>query len=1098
MQSNGGRRSRINIHLAAGAAALALAAIGSGTAVAAPMQDQGSTAVRVDIPRGDLAKSLTQLGRQARVQIAFLPDRVRGRRAKALRGSYTVEQALEQLLAGTGLRYQKSPGGAYIVGGPTAEAMEKIRDKLEDISAADGRGADGKAEVPEILVVGQRNWTLNLDIPRTADDAKPYVVFTHDELARSGTTGLDEFFRNYLGANNTGSTSTQIGTTKSQSFINLRGLGSANTLILVDGRRYAQANTGDGTFSQASVNGIPFDAIERIEVLASSAAGIYGSNAVGGVINIIMRRNYHGLEATAYYGNTSRIDASEKRLSLNGSFPLEHGKTRLSFSTSWQKTRGLYEGERDFIERGRAQLFANSPSYLNTIVNPVEGATPNIVSADGSTLVLKPQYGGASLGSRITYLPAGYRSLAQDGVAALIANAGKQNLDISPTPTFGPAGDGALAPLLTPTQSFNASLTLKRDFNKWLSLYGEFGWSRYETTSLETLAGGNYTIDRTSTANPFNNDIIISLPIADTNRRQQSVSTNLRALAGAIVKLPFDWQAALDLTWNWNRYAGSDGLPAFDQATVDGIASGTISLLRDVNVNPIQFGYLDGPSTGLITPSRSYSRSYTLKLAGPTPWLRLWGGKPIVTLLLEQDKQTQGEYTSYLNTATNSSISFTPERSQRTDSVYGEVRLPIIGKDNNVPLIRELELEVAGRYDRYVGVGSNKTQNCFPGTPTQFMAPLPASAYDAPCPQAGPGPIFATTRNSSTNPNVALRWAVTRDIAFRGSYSTGYLPPSLDSVVSVDAGIPGSFLAGKTIVNVTDPKRGNEAIGQSLFGVLRILPALTGGNPNVDPQTSTSWSFGTILTPRFVPGLRVSIDWSKITQNNLYYQPGTILGNGNIPGGQQAFNDFLEAHPERFTRSTDPSTFGSFGVGPITFADITTANLSMARSESIDFAGSYDTNLWGGHLSLQGAATWLRDLTIQTTPSATPFKAAGVVDNSFLGGLGVAGGVAWKGNGSIIYSTERWSLGARGRYIGPYWLNTSHAVVPLQGSAKIGSQTYFDLFGTFKITPKTELRAGVNNIFDRSPPINTTTTLFYSLFGDPRRANFYLSINRKF
>lgn len=189
MQGNGGRRGRINLHLAAGAAALAFAAAGGGMAVAAPLQEQDGGAVRVDIERGDLAKSLTQLGRQARVQIVFLPDRVRGRRAKALRGSYTVEQALEQLLSGSGLRYQKTPGGAYVVGGPTVEAMEKARDIVQDMDAANGIGANGKADVPEILVVGRRNWTLNLDIPRTADDAQPYVVYTHDELARSGTAG---------------------------------------------------------------------------------------------------------------------------------------------------------------------------------------------------------------------------------------------------------------------------------------------------------------------------------------------------------------------------------------------------------------------------------------------------------------------------------------------------------------------------------------------------------------------------------------------------------------------------------------------------------------------------------------------------------------------------------------------------------------------------------------------------------------------------------------------------------------------------------------------------------------------------------------------
>jgi len=103
-----------------------------------------------------------------------------------------------------------------------------------------------------------------------------------------------------------------------------------------------------------------------------------------------------------------------------------------------------------------------------------------------------------------------------------------------------------------------------------------------------------------------------------------------------------------------------------------------------------------------------------------------------------------------------------------------------------------------------------------------------------------------------------------------------------------------------------------------------------------------------------------------------------------------------------------------------------------------------------------------------------------------------------KGNGSIVYSTDRWSLGINGRYVGPYWLNDDRSVNSLQGSAKIKSQAYFDVFGSFKIFKKTELSAGVNNVFDRSPPIIAATSTFYSFFGDPRRANFYLSINQKF
>ena len=106
MQADNQRRARFRGKLAFGAAVLALATIDGGIAIAAPAPAQGEPTINVDIPQGNLPKSLTQLGRQAKVQIVFLPDRVRGRRAKALRGTFTVEQALDRLLDGSGLLYQ--------------------------------------------------------------------------------------------------------------------------------------------------------------------------------------------------------------------------------------------------------------------------------------------------------------------------------------------------------------------------------------------------------------------------------------------------------------------------------------------------------------------------------------------------------------------------------------------------------------------------------------------------------------------------------------------------------------------------------------------------------------------------------------------------------------------------------------------------------------------------------------------------------------------------------------------------------------------------------------------------------------------------------
>jgi outer membrane receptor protein involved in Fe transport len=1106
-------RTKVNhntkVMLMAACAALALVPVAA--------EARETARVSYDISAQDLGSALTELARQSNREIYFSADLTRGKRARRLSGKMSFEAALQRLLEGSDLHYRVNSTGSVVIeaGELSAKQLKQVRTKVEEVQAERGRDADGRATLPDILVTGKRNWNLNLDIKRTADDAQPYVVFTRKQIQQSGSVTLEDFLRNNLTSNTTAANSDQV--KNSQSSVSLRGLGVGNTLILVDGRRYAQANLGSGTLTQTSINGIPLDAIDRIEILASSASGIYGSSAVGGVINIIMRRDYHGLEATAYYGNSSRFDSGQKRLTVSGSFPLEGGRTRVSFNASYQQTDGLYEGDRDYIARGRALTLSVNPNYANQFLNPIIGATPNIMnnSTDPVTriplpLKLKPAYGGTTLSGNTTFVPVGYRGIALDGVAALVANAGKQNLDLGPTVAGGSFGNGALSTLIMPTKNYAASVTVRRDFTKWLNVYAQFDYTRYENKLLLNAAANVYTLPASSADNPFTTSIKISLPVKDGNVLTVTPSTTKRALAGAIIKLPYTWQVAVDLTWNWTGFRTVKALAPFDKATLTGLQTGTLSVVKDINQFPVPFSYLDNPAGGTLRPSGGTSRSYTLKLAGPLPWLRLWGGKPITTVQLERDTQTQGDYVAYTNGATagSSTISYTPSRSQRIDSAYGEVRFPIIGKDNKVPLIRELELQLAGRYDHYTEVGANTSLRCYPALGTSLPGPLPDDAFDLPCPQPGATkPVFATTRNSSFNKTVALRWEVSRDLTFRGSYSTGYTPPILTQLIQdTSAAQPlyvGTLLLGTgAIVNATDPKRGNEPIGQLDLGGfgLRLIPVTQGGNVNVDPQTSKSWTVGTILTPRFLPGLRLSVDWTKIVQRNVYFSPASLLQSGGTPSPvlQKALEDFMAAHPERFTRDTNPATFGSFGLGPITAIDVSTANFSLFRTEAVDFAASYDVKLGKGTLSFQGAASWLRDLTQQQQPSSTPQNYAGVIDTFFSSSTSGVGGVSWKANGSIVYSSLRWSLGVNGRYFGPYWLALNHSVNPLQGSARIRAQAYFDVFGSYLINSKTQVRAGVNNVLDRSPNINASAGGFYSYFGDPRRANFYLSVNRKF
>lgn len=290
-----------------------VAAIVSPVAVAAQEQ-------RISIPPGTLQAALDRLARQSGVQIIFRPADVRGRKTGGAKGARSVEQALQQLLAGTGLALEKDGTGAFAVTGGNAPA---------------GVPADFDPAIPEILVTANRS--QNVDIKRTQDDTQPYIVLSSEDIESSQATDVTDFLRKRLPMSTSAMTRPISDNTLSRfpeisPQIDLRGLGSNQTLILIDGRRAPRALKGGANFTQADIGNIPLSSIERIEILPSTAGAIYGGNAVGGVINIIRKRDYSGIDATVGYDGTFRGGGELFRAELNGGFALEGGRTRVSLA----------------------------------------------------------------------------------------------------------------------------------------------------------------------------------------------------------------------------------------------------------------------------------------------------------------------------------------------------------------------------------------------------------------------------------------------------------------------------------------------------------------------------------------------------------------------------------------------------------------------------------------------------------------------------------------------------------------------------------------------------------------------------------------------
>lgn len=304
-----------------GAAAVAF------TISAAAAQAQAPAEADYALPAQALARSLRAVAVRSGVSVIAPSELVAGRRAPPLRGRYGPREAVAALLQGSGLR-------ATLVG----EALV-VQRAGEPASAQSASGSPNDAD--PIVVTG-----TNL---RGAQPASPLIVLRREDIEASGTNSVEQLMgklpQNAQGGVNrenfrvvgTGADPTEHG-----AGLNLRGLGQRATLVLINGRRVAPSNGG----SFVDVSLIPLAAIERVEILTDGASAIYGSDAVGGVVNFILRDDFQGLEAQLLAG--SAADADGDVLQAGATAGAGWGAGRLMLSYEYRAEDPILARDRDF------------------------------------------------------------------------------------------------------------------------------------------------------------------------------------------------------------------------------------------------------------------------------------------------------------------------------------------------------------------------------------------------------------------------------------------------------------------------------------------------------------------------------------------------------------------------------------------------------------------------------------------------------------------------------------------------------------------------------------------------------------------------------
>ena len=263
----------------------AAAALLSSVAPAALAQAP-ETVRTFEIAAGPMDQALISFGRQSGMQLLYPGDVPLGMRSQALSGRFTPSAALSRLLEGSGLGFRYTRANVVTVF------------RISDQADLDSE----EAVVEEIVVTGS--------YLRGAQGASPVRTITSDEIDRRGHATVAEALaalpQNFGGTANEGTAATSADRSSSNSGfasgVNLRGLGADATLVLVNGRRMAGTGIA-GDFSDVST--LPSSAVERVEVLLDGASALYGSDAVGGVVNVILRDRFDGAESRLRIGSNT-------------------------------------------------------------------------------------------------------------------------------------------------------------------------------------------------------------------------------------------------------------------------------------------------------------------------------------------------------------------------------------------------------------------------------------------------------------------------------------------------------------------------------------------------------------------------------------------------------------------------------------------------------------------------------------------------------------------------------------------------------------------------------------------------------------------------
>ena len=886
----------------------------------------------------------------------------------------------------------------------------------------------------EIFVTGSRIARSEL----TANT--PITVINAEELRLSGKVNVEEFLRElpqFAAAVGGNSNNGNPGVAT----IDLRNLGEERTLVLVNGKRFIPYDP-DGI---VDINMIPTALIERVEVITGGASSAYGTDAVAGVVNFILKDQFEGMEFDAATGLSQEGDADRYDFSATMGGAFDGGRGNVVVNFGYSKQNPVTQGDRSYslfsldnlLQPGGSGTTENGGViYTELDGDPLEGFAE--FDADGNLV---------PFGDGFNFNPFNLLRVPQQqwNITALGSYEVTPDVEFFSRLSFS---NNQVTTKIAPTGTFFEQFNLNYATNPFIGDGARDIFEQVDAaeTDPETVNDGNV-------------DILLGRRLVELGTRDSEYENTAYQVVGGFRGEIFNaqqWEVfgQYGRTSRTQNLLGDTSLSRAQQAVraIDDGLGGVVCEDQSFGCQPANLfgaGNLSAEAAAflrldLVETNKTDQMVLGSSLTGDLPYTFPMASSAMAYAAGLEFRRDKGQSRPDGNFSTGNAIGFgasTPVDAQiEIAEFFAEVRLPLL---EGRPFAEVLALEAGIRqssYDNEVETLTGSFSNDFDNTSWKIggeWAPISALRFRGVYAEAVRAPTLsdigqprtATTGDLDTDPCEGATPVGNADLTAL-CIATGVPPGSIGSVVSIIAGQINNF---------------------------------TGGDPNLEPEDAQTWTLGLVWTPDFLP-LTVALDYYRIEITNAITQ---VAEQNVVDACYEIEQDPNGAFCSRILRN--PLNGGL--IGPKTFGvDVTLINAAKETSEGIDLAASYGIDLGNmGSVNLGLNAAYMIEHVIQDAAAFPANDCTGLV-----GAICVRPFYEWNVVTSAQWAMGPWNVGLRWQYLD----GVTQDAIALGGTdpadfakPSIGSYSYFDLAGSFDINEVWSVRASIDNLLDRDPPI---------------------------